>query len=97
MAKGMGDSTKAQENNFTMNGSKELGVEIEFPELAAICLAENDRRLAVYDDRLIRPKFVPWSIRLALRFMGLVAPGGRAFSLAIDRDGLVVHQELSPA
>ena len=71
MAKGMGDdNTKAQENNFTLNGSKELGVEIEFPELAAICLAENDRRLAVYDSRLIRPKFVPGMIRLVLRFMG---------------------------
>ncbi|WP_010162763.1 hypothetical protein [Sphingomonas sp. PAMC 26617] len=70
MAKGMGqDNTKAQENNFTLNGSKELGVEIEFPELAAICLAENDRRLAVYDPRLIRPKFVPGMIRLVLRFM----------------------------
>lgn len=71
MAKGMGeDNTKAQENNFTLNGSKELGVEIEFPELAAICLAENDRRLSVYDQRLIRPKFVPGAIRLVLRFMG---------------------------
>jgi len=71
MAKGMGeDNSRAQENNFTLNGSKELGVEIEFPELAAICLAENDRRLAVYDERLIRPKFVPGMIRLVLRFMG---------------------------
>ena len=59
-AKGMGkDNTKAQENNFTLNGSKELGVEITFPELARICLAENDRRLAPYDERLIRPRFVP--------------------------------------
>lgn len=70
MAKGMTNSTKAEENNFTLNGSKELGVEVEFPELAAICLAENDRRLAVYDQRLIRPKFVPWAIRTVLRFMG---------------------------
>ncbi|WP_267386247.1 ferritin-like domain-containing protein [Sphingomonas sp. GC_Shp_3] len=69
MAKGMGDSTKAQENNFTLNGSKDLGVEVSFPELAAICLSENDRRLAPYDARLIRPKFVPGMIRLVLRFM----------------------------
>jgi hypothetical protein len=68
MAKGMGDNTKAQENNFTLNGSKELGVEVSFPELARICLAENDRRLAPYDKRLIRPKFVPAMMRLALRF-----------------------------
>src|SRR6201991_4895280 len=68
MAKGMGENTKAQENNFTLNGSKELGVEVSFPELARICLAENDRRLAPYDARLIRPKFVPAMMRLALRF-----------------------------
>jgi hypothetical protein len=65
---GMENSDKAQDNNFTLNGSKELGVEISFPELARICLSENDRRLSVYDQRLIRPKFVPRMIRLALRF-----------------------------
>lgn len=70
MAKGMGDSSKAQENNFTLNGSKELGVEVTFPQLARICLVENDRRLAPYDQRLLRPRFVPAMIRLALRFAG---------------------------
>ena len=70
MAKGMTGSSKAQENNFTLNGSKELGVEISFPELARICLAENDRRLAPYDSRLLRPRFVPGLIRLALRLAG---------------------------
>jgi len=70
MAKGMGNNTKAQENNFTLNGSKELGVEVTFSELARICLAENDRRLAPYDKRLIRPRFVPAMMRLALRFAG---------------------------
>ncbi len=71
MAKGMGEgNSRAEESNFTLNGSKELGVEIEFPELAAICLAENDRRLGVYDARLVRPKFVPAMVRLALRVMG---------------------------
>jgi hypothetical protein len=74
MAKGMGDNTKAQENNFTLNGSKELGVEISFPELAAICLEENDRRLAPYDKRLMRPRFVPGCMRLALRLMRKPVP-----------------------
>jgi hypothetical protein len=68
MAKGMGENTKAQENNFTLNGSKELGVEISFPDLARLCLAENDRRLGAYDKRLIRPRFVPSMMRLALKF-----------------------------
>lgn len=66
MAKGMGENSKAEENNFTLNGSKELGVEISFPELAAICLAENDRRLRDYDPRLIRPRLVPNAMRLIL-------------------------------
>jgi hypothetical protein len=69
MAKGMGENTKGQENNFTLNGSKELGVEVSFPVLARICLAENDRRLAPYDKRLIRPRLVPAAMRLALRFV----------------------------
>lgn len=65
----MESDEQAQDYNFTLNGSKELGVEITFPELARICLAENERRLAPYDARLIRPVFVPNMIRLALRFM----------------------------
>lgn len=69
MARDMEKSPKAQDNNFTLSGSKELGVEVSFGELARICLAENDRRLSVYDPRLIRPRFVPSMIRLALRFI----------------------------
>jgi hypothetical protein len=66
MAKGMGDSPRARDNNFTLHGSKELGVEVTFSELAALCLRENERRLAPYDARLIRPRFVPAMLRLAL-------------------------------
>ena len=65
----MEKSDKAQDNNFTLNGSKELGVEISFAGLARICLEENERRLAPYDPRLIRPVFVPNVLRLALKFM----------------------------
>jgi hypothetical protein len=65
----MESDEKAQDFNFTLNGSKELGVEISFPELARICLEANDMRLAPYDKRLLRPVFVPNMIRLALRFM----------------------------
>jgi hypothetical protein len=65
----MEKSPKAQDSNFTLNGSKELGVEITFSELAKVCLAENARRLAPYDLRLIRPRFVPNMIRLALTLM----------------------------
>jgi hypothetical protein len=59
----------AVDNNFMVSGSQRLGVEIDFKGLARICLKENDRRLAPYDARLIRPRFVPAMIRLALLFL----------------------------
>jgi hypothetical protein len=34
------------------------------------CLAENDRRLGIYDSRLPRPNFVPRMVRLVRRFVG---------------------------
>jgi hypothetical protein len=41
-----------------------------------ICLAENDRRLAPYDSRLLRPAFVPFTVRFARRFMARRAAAG---------------------
>jgi hypothetical protein len=80
IATDMDKSPKAQDNNFTLNGSKELGVELSFSELARVCLKENDRRLAPYDPRLIRPVFVPTMIRLALKLIR--PPKGAASSVA---------------
>ena len=58
-----------QDNNFTINGAKELGVDISIAELMDTCLAENERRLGIYDMRLLRPTFVPRMVRLARRFL----------------------------
>jgi hypothetical protein len=69
VASRMENSEKGRDNNFTLSGSKELGVEITFAGLARICLEENEHRLAPYDPRLIRPVFVPNLVRLALRFL----------------------------
>jgi hypothetical protein len=60
---------QTQDNNFTVNGAKDLGIDISVSELMDTCLSENDRRLAVYDPRLLRPRFVPRMVRLARRFM----------------------------
>jgi hypothetical protein len=67
IARGIGDAP--QDNNFTETGSKSVGIDISPAELMTICLEENDRRLAGYDRRLLRPTFVPAMTRLALRFM----------------------------
>jgi len=57
------------DNNFTVNGAQELGMDISVAELMDTCLAENDRRLGIYDARLLRPNFVPRMVRFARRFM----------------------------
>jgi hypothetical protein len=63
-------SNGQQDNNFTVNGAEQLGADIDVGELIAICLSENDRRLAPFDARLKRPRFVPAMARLALKFVG---------------------------
>jgi len=70
LARDMESNPQGQDTNFTLNGSKELGVEVSFAELAKVCLKENDRRLAGYDARLLRPKFVPGLLRLVLKLTG---------------------------
>ena len=59
-----------QDNNFTLTGSKSVGAaDLSIGSLLDVCLAENDRRLAGYDPRLLRPVVVPCLARLARRFM----------------------------
>ena len=59
-----------QDWNFTVNGASQLGSDVDIGELLAICVSENDRRLGIYDQRLKRPRFVPFMARLALKFIG---------------------------
>jgi hypothetical protein len=66
IARGLGGR---DDNNFTVTGATEIGVDIDPAELMDICLAENDRRLSGYDERLLRPTFVPGAVRLARRFL----------------------------
>jgi hypothetical protein len=62
----------AQDNNFTLHGAQSVADgDIELRDLLALCLAENDRRFAGYDERLLRPATMPRLARLALRLAGL--------------------------
>ncbi|HSC19071.1 MAG TPA: ferritin-like domain-containing protein [Rhizomicrobium sp.] len=67
IARNVGEGS--QDNNFTLSGATELGLDVSLAELIEICLAQNDLRLAAYDIRLLRPKFVPWVARFAYGFM----------------------------
>jgi hypothetical protein len=60
----------AQDNNFTLTGTKAVGaVDLSVAGLIDVCLEENDRRLAGYDARLLRPNLVPRLMRLVRRFI----------------------------
>lgn len=70
IARGLDDSGEMQDANFAVTGSEQMGIDIQPRELFEICLAENDRRMAGYDQRLLRPTVVPRMIRLVNRFLG---------------------------
>jgi hypothetical protein len=67
IARDVGHGT--QDNNFTMTGAKSVGEDIRPAGLIDLCLAENRRRMAAYDQRLLRPAVVPTLARLARRLM----------------------------
>jgi hypothetical protein len=72
IARGMDDAKKsnAPDNNFTVTGSKAVSdADVSPVELMRICLAENDRRFAGYDQRLRRPTTTPSLVRFALWFV----------------------------
>jgi hypothetical protein len=83
LARGVGrgetGGTTPQDNNFTLTGSKSVGaVDLSPAALIDVCLAENDRRLAGYDPRLLRPSMVPRLMRFVRRFLrGPAQPGGQ--------------------
>ncbi len=59
----------ADDSNFTVTGARQVGIDLSISALMDICLAENNRRLGMYDRRLLRPLTVPTLVRLAKQFM----------------------------
>jgi hypothetical protein len=59
----------AKDNNFTVNGAKSVGDDINLAGLIDLCLAENQRRMSPYDRRLLRPFAVPTVARWVRRLM----------------------------
>jgi hypothetical protein len=58
------------DNNFTLTGGKAVSaVDLSVAALIDVCLEENDRRLAGYDTRLLRPTVVPRLMRFLRLFM----------------------------
>jgi hypothetical protein len=60
---------RVDSNNFTANSGSALGLDISPRSFFALCIAENERRLAPFDARLLRPRMMPALVRFASRFM----------------------------
>jgi hypothetical protein len=69
IAKGIDAEGNARDAGFAMSGSGAIGIDLEPRQLIELCLAENERRMAGYDRRLLRPLTVPRLARLARRFL----------------------------
>ena len=61
-------------DNFTMNGASSIAVETSFAALVDLCQAENARRMAELDPRLMRPRLFPTLMRLIRPLLGSPKP-----------------------
>ncbi len=58
----------SEQDNFAMKSHGSLG-DFSIRRFLETCMAENERRLGLYDPGLLRPRFVPGAARLALRVL----------------------------
>jgi hypothetical protein len=67
------EQEKPLDSNFTVSSAASFGPELDLREFLQLCLAENDRRLGIYDHRLARPMLVPRLVRAAVAVLALFA------------------------
>ncbi|MBX7145737.1 MAG: ferritin-like domain-containing protein [Alphaproteobacteria bacterium] len=51
--------TGTKTGNFTAQGANALSIKTSALDFLNLCFSENDRRMKIYDERLLRPKLVP--------------------------------------
>jgi hypothetical protein len=68
IARGLDSKGEMQDANFALTGHQQIGLDLKLGELLDLCLTEDHRRMNGYDQRLLRPTFVPRMARLARFF-----------------------------
>ncbi len=69
IARGLDEQGEMQDANFAVTGSQQMGLELRLRALIELCLSENERRMAGYDRRLLRPAVVPFCARMVRRLL----------------------------
>ena len=62
------DKRKGTQDGFTLKSHNVFG-DFTLRSFLELCLAENERRLSIYDSRLLRPILVPGSVKLLLKVL----------------------------
>ena len=73
-----GEKAKGTQTGFTLKSHTVFG-DFTLRSFLELCLAENERRLSIYDQRLLRPALVPGAVSAMLKVLpkGRKAEGGR--------------------
>ncbi len=69
IAKGLDTGGEMQDANFTLTGHQQIGLDLNLGDMLDLCLSQDKYRMDGYDERLLRPTFVPRMARLARRFV----------------------------
>lgn len=62
------EKEKGTQRGFTLKSHTAFG-DFKLRSFLELCLAENERRLAIYDSRLLRPFLVPSTVRLLVKVL----------------------------
>jgi hypothetical protein len=102
IAKGIDAKGEVQDANFAMTGSEAIGIDVSPRSLIVLCLEENERRMAGYDRRLLRPSTVPTLSRIAIRLLpkpradDAVEIGSEAHKRLFCRQFIDSHTDFTP-
>jgi hypothetical protein len=67
-----GQNAGASTSGFTATGARAIGQDLSPEVFLDACIEENDKRMAGFDESLLRPRFLPATARLALKAMRIV-------------------------
>ncbi|MBD2185104.1 ferritin-like domain-containing protein [Planktothrix sp. FACHB-1355] len=65
-------SKKGSGKGFTASGASSVTSNLTLEKFVSTCIQENDRRMSVYDSKLLRPEFLPRVAKTAFGMMKLL-------------------------
>jgi hypothetical protein len=71
---GDGGEKKGTQDGFTLKSHSAFG-DFKLRSFLELCLRENERRLSIYDSRLMRPTLVPGAVKLLVKVLPKSRPG----------------------